>query len=72
MNGVLEFAATIDPRWVLIALLGALDLWAGLLVAFSTAARRDKILWIGILVLCPIVGCLLWFVFGPKWQRTPS
>ncbi len=63
-----EAVATIDSRWILLALLGVLDVWAGALVAFSSAPRREKVLWIGVIFLCPIVGCLFWFVFGPKWR----
>jgi hypothetical protein len=69
MNELLDVAARIDTRWVLVALLVALDVWAITLVVLSTASRREKVLWSSVLVLCPIVGCLFWFVLGPK--RTP-
>ena len=69
MNELLEVAARIDMRWVLVALLVALDVWAITLVVLSAASRRDKVVWSGVLVLCPVVGCLFWFVLGPK--RTP-
>ncbi len=68
MNALLDASATIDPRWVLLVLLATLDLWAGGLVVFSTASRREKTLWVGVLLTCPIIGCLFWFVFGPKWR----
>jgi hypothetical protein len=66
MNGVVEFAARIDLRWVLAALLVVLDVWAITLVLLSTSARREKVLWTSVILLCPIVGCLFWFVLGPK------
>jgi hypothetical protein len=69
MNELLEVAARIDTRWVLVALLVALDVWAITLVVLSSASLREKVLWSSVLVLCPIVGCLFWFVLGPK--RTP-
>ena len=66
MRGLAAAAAAIDSRWVLLALLLALDLWAITLVIASDAARREKLLWTLVLLLCPIIGCLLWYVFGPK------
>lgn len=64
-----EFAAAvgaIDSRWFLLALLLALDAWAIGLVMAARASRREKTLWTLVLLLCPIVGCLLWYVLGPK------
>lgn len=72
MNAMVEAAAEIDPRWVLGILLGALDLWAAGLVWFSGATRRDKGLWTVVIVACPIIGCLFWFVLGPKWRPSPG
>jgi hypothetical protein len=70
MNDLVEIAARIDLRWVLAALLLALDVWAIGLVLLSVAARREKVLWSSVIVLCPIVGCLFWFVLGPKPTRS--
>lgn len=69
MNDLLELAARIDLRWVLAALLFVLDVWAITLVLLSTSARREKVLWTSVILLCPIVGCLFWFVLGPKPMR---
>lgn len=66
MSALAEAAARLDQRWVLVVLLAALDLWAIILVVLSSASRRDKVLWSGVVVLCPIVGCLFWYVLGPK------
>lgn len=66
MSELATASATIDSRWLLVALLAALDLWAIGLVVLSRASRREKTLWTGVVILCPIVGCLLWFVLGPK------
>ncbi|MGH7540780.1 MAG: PLDc N-terminal domain-containing protein [Gemmatimonadota bacterium] len=59
-------AAAIDHRWVLVILLAALDIWSITFVVLSGAGRREKVLWSGVILLCPIVGCLFWFVLGPK------
>lgn len=66
MKGLAAAASTIDSRWLLVALLFALDVWAIGLVFASRATRREKVLWTVILIFCPIVGCLLWYVLGPK------
>lgn len=70
MSDVVELAARLDLRWVLSALLGVLDVWAISLVALSASARREKVLWTSVILLCPIVGCLFWFVLGPKPNRS--
>ena len=36
------------------------------MIALSNAPRREKVLWVVVIALCPIVGGVLWFVFGPK------
>jgi hypothetical protein len=69
MSGILDFAASIDPRIILAVLLGLLDAWAIGEVWLSTSDRRDKWLWSGIVLVCPIIGCLFWFVLGPKAPR---
>jgi hypothetical protein len=72
MNTVLEFAAGLDSRLVLFVLLLVMDAWAGTMVFLSNAGRRDKALWIFILAACPIIGCIFWFVFGPKRRRNAT
>lgn len=73
MTPLLDFAASIDERLLLFAMVAILDLWAAALVWFSTASVRDKVLWTIIIAGCPIIGCFFWFVFGPKWRpRTRS
>ena len=72
MNAVLEAAASIDSRVVLGALLVVLDIWASCLVIFSDATRREKTLWVVILIGCPIIGAMFWFVFGPKWRPSSA
>lgn len=62
----MEALAAVDSRWLLLALLAALDLWAIILVIAARTGTREKALWSGVILLCPIVGCLLWYVLGPK------
>ncbi|MDX1578759.1 MAG: PLDc N-terminal domain-containing protein [Gemmatimonadota bacterium] len=68
MSAIVDLAARVDSRIVLLVLLLVLDLWAGTLVLFSKARRREKTLWIGVIFLCPIIGCLFWYPLGPKWR----
>lgn len=66
MNTVLDFSARLDSRLILFILLLVMHAWAASMVLLSNAGRRDKALWIIILVACPVIGCIFWFVFGPK------
>lgn len=61
-----DFFDAIDSRWLLLVLLASLDSWAIALTIASRSDRREKALWTGVILLCPIVGCLLWYVLGPK------
>lgn len=66
MEALVEWAARLDTRWVLVAYLAALDAWSVGLLVRSDGSRREKVLWTGVILLCPIVGCVLWYVLGPK------
>jgi len=59
-------AARIDTRWLLVVYLAAVDVWAVQLILRSAASRRERVLWTGVVVLCPVIGALFWFVLGPK------
>jgi len=69
MRHALHLLGTLDMRWVLVGLLVVLDGWAIGLIARSKDPRADKSVWTGIVIFCPIVGCLLWYVLGPKPPR---
>jgi hypothetical protein len=66
MNEMMDFVNSLDTRWVLAALLVALDAWAIGLIIRARPQRRVGLLWSAIVLLCPIVGCLFWYVLGPK------
>jgi hypothetical protein len=63
---LLALAAGLDTRWLLVALLGMIDLWAVVLVLRARASRRERLSWTAVILLCPVIGCMLWFVLGPK------
>jgi len=66
MSDVIAAVTGWDTRWVLAVLLAALDAWAIWLIFRARPAARVGILWSAIIVFCPIVGCLFWYVLGPK------
>jgi hypothetical protein len=69
MTAILDFAGSIDQLWLLISLLAVLNLWAIGEVWLSRAATRDRWLWTGIVIVCPIIGSCFWFALGPKAPR---
>ncbi len=68
---MMDSLAGLDTRWLLTGLLMLLDSWAIGMIVTAHAPRRDKILWSGIVALCPIIGCLFWYVLGPKTDLEP-
>lgn len=61
----------LDTRVALAVFVGAIDLWAVGLLLRSGGSRRQKALWSAVIFLCPIVGCVLWYVLGPKPRLVP-
>jgi hypothetical protein len=43
-----------------------LNVWAIVKVSQSSAATGNKVLWIVLILVLPLVGLILWFFFGPK------
>lgn len=66
MIEILEAVNGWDTRWVLAVLLAVLDVWAIHLIVRARPAFKVGLLWSTIVVLCPIIGCLFWYVLGPK------
>jgi hypothetical protein len=42
------------------------DVYAILQIAQSAASTGKKTLWIVLVILLPLVGLIIWFLFGPK------
>jgi hypothetical protein len=42
------------------------DVWAIVSTIQSGAGTGTKVLWVVLVLLLPVLGLLLWFVFGPK------
>ena len=53
--------------WIVLAvILLLLDLWAINVVLRSTSGWETKGLWLVILIFVPLLGLILWALFGPK------
>jgi hypothetical protein len=66
VSALLDAAAAIDSRLLLLLLLAVLDIWAIGMTLASNGSRREKVLWSAVILLCPIFGCIFWFNLGPK------
>jgi hypothetical protein len=45
------------------------DVWALVNIFQSSADTGNKVLWIVIVFLLPLLGFILWYFFGPKTGR---
>lgn len=43
-----------------------LDIWAIMKVVSSGATTGTKVLWVVVIILLPVIGLILWWLFGPK------
>jgi succinate dehydrogenase/fumarate reductase cytochrome b subunit len=49
-----------------------LDIWAIINIVKSSAPDTNKILWVVIVILLPLIGLILWFLMGPGKKRGTS
>ena len=42
-----------------------LDIYAILKIVESSASTGTKVLWIAVVLVLPLLGVILWFLFGP-------
>jgi hypothetical protein len=50
----------------------ALDIYAIVKIVQSGASGLAKILWILLIVIAPVLGFLIWLLFGPKGPSTST
>jgi hypothetical protein len=43
-----------------------LDVWAIIRIVQSGASTGTKVLWVVVILLLPVLGLILWLLFGPK------
>ncbi|MBR3370626.1 MAG: PLDc_N domain-containing protein [Rhodobacteraceae bacterium] len=44
----------------------ALVVWAAVSILGSPSSQGQKVLWILLVLLFPVVGLIIWFIAGPK------
>lgn len=54
--------------WGLLVLIA--DVWAIVNIMQSGAETGRKVLWTVLVVVLPVLGFILWYLFGPKTGRT--
>ena len=47
----------------------AIDVWAIVTIIQSGTPTAQKVLWIVLILLLPVVGMILWFLLGPRSAR---
>ena len=46
------------------------DVWAIVSIAQSGASTGNKVLWIVLVLLLPVLGLILWFLLGPRTGKS--
>lgn len=54
--------------WGLLVLAG--DIWAIINILQSKAADTQKLIWVLVVILLPVLGLILWYFLGPREGRT--
>lgn len=45
------------------------DIWAIIKILDSGASTGARVLWILLIIILPVLGVILWLLFGPKQSR---
>ncbi|MCL7941960.1 PLDc N-terminal domain-containing protein [Halomonas sp. ATCH28] len=56
----IEVGGLLGLIWLIIVI------WAVVKVAKSPASGLSKLIWILVLLFFPLIGLIIWFLFGPK------
>jgi len=43
-----------------------LDIWAIIRILGSVASASEKLLWVVVIVLLPLIGLIIWWFVGPR------
>lgn len=63
----------VDYIWIVLAVVLLLaELWAINVVLRSTGGWETKGLWLVILIFVPLLGLIVWAVFGPKREMASA
>jgi len=58
----------IDVASVLVLLL---DIWALVVILQSGGSPLEKLVWVIIILVLPLIGFILWYLIGPGSKRFP-
>ncbi|SFB11033.1 Phospholipase_D-nuclease N-terminal [Poseidonocella pacifica] len=47
----------------------ALDIWAVISILGSGVSTGKKVLWVLLVVILPLLGFIIWLIFGPRSPR---
>ncbi len=59
-------------EWLFVAINSALVLWAIYNVVRSDRRMREKLLWVALIAVLPVLGFVAWLVLGPRMRPAPS
>lgn len=48
----------------------AADIWAIINIFQSGASTGGKVVWILVILILPLVGLIIWLIFGPRGRTT--
>ncbi len=48
----------------------AADIWAIINILQSGASTGKKVIWALVIIILPVLGFILWLIFGPRGGRT--
>lgn len=48
-----------------------LDVWAIVSIVGSASSTGAKVLWCLLVLLLPLLGFIIWLLFGPRARKTP-
>jgi hypothetical protein len=58
----------IDVASILVLLL---DIWALVVILQSSGSPLEKLVWVIIILVLPLIGFILWYLIGPGSKRFP-
>jgi hypothetical protein len=50
----------------------ALDIWALIQIWSGPASTASKLLWTLLILFLPVLGFILWLIFGPRGSRSAA
>lgn len=60
----IEVGGLLGLLWLIVVI------WAVIHIAQSSSSVGAKALWIAVVLIFPLVGLLIWLVFGPRAAKT--